>query len=227
MKLVMSLASVFSLNLLADSKLPCTFVSFDYYSQTLIAAIGPVVVVLAVVLLSTLHAFCTHKDSNEHHWLKRAFWGALSIALFFLDVVHPMVCRTLFGFFSCRDLGEAGFWLESDHRVLCKHLENGENIWDERYSKYHGFVSFAAFVWGICVPLLFFVLIRKYELHGLRGDKLVHRALGWMYQPYLMGRSFWLPLEMCRIMMLCSFIGFLAYRCWMKPVVILQRTFVD
>ena len=41
------------------------------------------------------------------------------MALFLLDLMHPAVCRVLCGYFSCRDLGAAGSWLEADYALKC------------------------------------------------------------------------------------------------------------
>ena len=35
-------------------------------------------------------------------------------------------------------------------------------------------------------------------------------------QPFRHGFEWWLPMEMCRVMLLTSFIGWLAQQCWTK-----------
>merc|ERR1711964_594099 len=48
------------------------------------------------------------------------------------------------------------------------------------------------------------------------GDKVVSRALSWMYAPLRHGCEWWLPAEMIRVLILTSTVGFFARTCWMK-----------
>ena len=73
------------------------------------------------------------------------------------------------------------------------------------------------FSWG--TPLLFFLLVRRFKHRGEHGDKQVRAALGWAYLPYRNGREFWFSLEMVRILLLTSFIGFMSSSCEIKMVV--------
>ena len=131
------------------------------------------------------------------------------MALFVLDLIHPLVCRTLGGFFSCRDLASAGSWLAADFSVSCK---DAENNYDSKYAFYIPIVAVCGVTYALGVPLLFVFLVKKFHVQGKHGDKVVKRALGWMYEPFREGKQGWLGFEMVRIVLLSSAIGFLAQR---------------
>ena len=86
----------------------------------------------------------------------------------------------MFDFFTCRDLGSAGRWLEADHAVQCDDEIEPQTEAEQRYVKWWPFVVVAAFLYAIVVPAEFFWLVRKYKVHGLRGATHVQKALGWM-----------------------------------------------
>ena len=136
--------------------------------------------------------------------------------LFVVDLLYPLITRVLFQYFSCRDLGSAGSWLEADHAVDCKSKE------------YTGFVpivaGFAVF-WSVGVPALFLYLVHNFHHHGKAGDKVVRGSIAWMYDPFRAGKEWWLAAELIRLVLLTSAVGWMAERCW--PVMILQRTFLD
>ncbi len=41
-------------------------------------------------------------------------WAAAPYALLLLDILYPQITKTLCSFFSCRNLGSAGWYLEVD-----------------------------------------------------------------------------------------------------------------
>ena len=103
--------------------------------------------------------------------LKTALWKASFSILYAVDLLFPLITRTLFQYFTCRDLKGAGRWLEADHSVDCD---------DPKYSQFRPFVGIFAFFWTVGVPSCFLYLVYRYKHHGHRGDRVVSGALAWM-----------------------------------------------
>ena len=91
--------------------------------------------------------------------------------LFVVDLLFPIITRTLFQYFTCRNLRAAGTWLEADMSVNCE---------SEKYKRYSPFVGVFAVLWACGVPVLFLCLVNRFEHHGKAGDKVVEAAIGWM-----------------------------------------------
>ena len=73
--------------------------------------------------------------------VKDGLWIAAPYVLGFIDLFHPTITRTLCSFFSCRDLGAAGSWLELDYSVQCArgpHEEDGA-FYDALFRDYRCF----------------------------------------------------------------------------------------
>ena len=156
--------------------------------------------------------------------LVAGLWTAAPFFLQAIDFVFPAVTRTLVQFFSCRPLGSAGSWLTVDYSVRCR----GPDKADQAYKEAAPWVAIFAVVYSLGIPALFGFLVHRYSHSGelaSDADKLHHRALGWMWTPFRPGREWWLWVEMLRVLLLTSAIGFLAETCWMKLAVALFIAF--
>ena len=120
------------------------------------------------------------------------------------------MCRVLFQYATCRNLqtgpdGGEGWWLESDYSVEC---------YTDQYWTWVPVVTISALVFAFGVPALFGYLLYHYKDLGKAGDPVIQKSLGWMYEPYRDGKEWWLCVEMVRILLLSSCVGFLARSCW-------------
>ena len=86
----------------------------------------------------------------------------------------------------------------------------------DRYDAYRAWAGAMGAVYAVGVPLLFHFLVRRFKDCGKSGDAVVDSALGWMYQPYRSGREKWLIVEMFRILLLTSCVGFMSRSCYVK-----------
>ena len=86
------------------------------------------------------------------------------------------------------------------------------------YEQYFPWILASSVLYSIGTPAIFGYLLYRFKEHGRKGDKVVDRALGWMYEPFRPGKEWWLIAEMVRILLLTSTIGFVAEsdHCWMK-----------
>ena len=130
MKKLQECAAVLALDLFAESKAPCLFNDWDYYSKLHVSMATPFVITVFVVLVSFVWealSRCQQQRGARRRPLALAqikrsgdslivasMWRASPVALFILDMIYPLCCRTLCSFFSCRNLNEAGWWLEAD-----------------------------------------------------------------------------------------------------------------
>ena len=182
MDLFLSIASFLALDVVTDTKVACFVSDFGYFARIKVAVAGPLAIALIFVLVSILWAACAccsgkktrnaaHRASRFHsdNAVVRGFWAAVHPILFFVDLVHPIVTRTLLQFGTCRDLGSAGRWLEADYSIRC---------YTDDYNTYAGAAWFAGVLYAVGVPAVFMLLINKFKHHGRRGDKLVQKALG-------------------------------------------------
>ena len=109
--------------------------------------------------------------------------------------------------FTCHNLGSAGDWLEADYSTSCSLY---------RYKVYRPWTGAGALLYSIGVPVMFYVLVQKFQERGKKGDAVVQAAISWMYEPYRAGYEWWLPVETLRILLLTSTIGFLSESCYVK-----------
>ena len=108
----MDAAAVFALDLVSETKMPCYFVTFDYYTRIRLVSVGPVAFTAFIFIVCVVYACLTDGKPAKPQQRRRrqrnqlgthlpmtrlsaGLWKAAPIALFFLDLVHPMVCRTL------------------------------------------------------------------------------------------------------------------------------------
>ena len=128
---LLEIASVFALDLFAESKAPCVLTSFTYYDRMNIAMWGPLAMVALFALLGMLKAaqkksrnrtrrgVAASRSTEDHRALgihesvfMKGLWYAAPYALYIIDLIHPTITRTLCSFLtSCRDLASAGWWL--------------------------------------------------------------------------------------------------------------------
>ena len=93
------------------------------------------------------------------------------------------------------------------------------------YTAWFPVVAVFTLVYAIGTPIFFTLLVQWYRERGEKGEQRVQTALGWIYEPYKHGCDFWFGLEMLRVTLLSSLIGFFATACW--PAMILRNTFLD
>ena len=123
MKKLQEFAAVLALDLFAESKAPCLFNDWDYYSKLHVSMAAPFVITVFVVLVSfvweALSRYRAQRGARRRalggdSLIVASMWRASPVALFILDMIYPLCCRTLCSFFACRNLNEAGWWLEAD-----------------------------------------------------------------------------------------------------------------
>ena len=91
------------------------------------------------------------------------------IPAYLLSQIHDR-----FQFFTCRNLGAAGRYLEADYSVDCD---------SDRYRAAFAWVGVAAALWAVAVPALFVFLLARFEDRGrVAGDEVVQASLGWPVQ---------------------------------------------
>ena len=104
-----------------------------------------------------------------------------------VDFVFPAVTRTLVQIGSCLDLGSAGWWLTVDFSVRCYDATQEK---DKDYAEILPHVVGFAAIYSIGIPLAFFYLVHRYRRCSAcitEGDRMRHRALSWMYEPFRLG----------------------------------------
>ena len=123
-----SMANLFAFDVVAESKVPCWVTEFSYYKRIQLAIAAPFLITGAIVGASILWArwyppapqrrtggrHAALESRREEGCCARGLWKAAPYALFCLDFLYPAITRTLLQFFTCRDLGKAGKWLEAD-----------------------------------------------------------------------------------------------------------------
>ena len=142
-----SIASVLAFDIVAETKIECWATGFSYFKRIQLASVAPLAIVAAIVGCSVLWASCTVPDAASRRRLRiadrdassasvahdirkagccvRGLWTAAPVALFALDLLYPAITRVLFNFFTCRNLGDAGRWLEVDYaarQYFAEHL---------------------------------------------------------------------------------------------------------
>ena len=116
MTLLMDAAAVFALDLVSETKMPCYFVTFDYYTRIRLVSVGPVAFTAFIFIVCVVYACLTDGKPAKPQQRRRrqrnqlgthlpmtrlsaGLWKAAPIALFFLDLVHPMVCPSKYNTF--------------------------------------------------------------------------------------------------------------------------------
>ena len=238
MDTLLEMASVFSMDLFSETKMPCAF-DIDYFRKIQIAIAAPLVVSGALAFGGIARAATRRKRKrrktlaqmrmeqrrgSHNSAVRTGLWESAAAILLVVDLIWPSVTRILFQFFSCRDLGDAGKYLEVDYSirpsivsphthkalntlhvnsygmgshcrsVLCKPMTGCDD--NEDYDAYVVPTGVMAFAFAFGVPLLFWWLVHHFKDHGKAGDKVVHAALAWAYEPYRVGSEWWLIAEM-------------------------------
>ena len=215
---VLAVSSLIIFDIFNETRLPCFVPNFSFYTKVLIVTVAPLVLVGVLFVGGVLIAVAKREREIERQEsmleelhivpiVKQGMWMAAAPALFFLDLLWPTITRTLFSFFSCRNLGSSGKWLEASYGVACD---------DDRYAANYYWVLAAASSYALLVPALIYGLARRFEDRGRAGDKKVELALGFAYLPYRPGRNWWLIAENARVLLLTSMVGFMSSSCWVK-----------
>ena len=154
MKPVLALMAVMSFDLVEQARMPCYVVDFNYFDKLRTAALGPIVMTATLIFIGVAWtganrvfegllnskkdveetAGATERQREDRRWRKirrgrgvfRA--GVIAAAPFLLQVVDllfPTTARTLLEYFTCRNLDEAGWYLEADCTLClllsCRH----------------------------------------------------------------------------------------------------------
>ena len=202
MQPLLEMARFLALDFFTQFKLQCVIKSFNFYTRVEIAVVAPVAFAALVVLVCVLlamrrqgqrrrqaimpsHSTVEREKRRGSHGsaVKSGLWTAAPIVLMTIDLVFPTITRTLCQYFTCRSLGGAGRWLEADYAVECD---------TDVYNKHSVPVAVAAVVYSIGIPALFVFLVYRFKNLGKAGDKVVAKALSWMYQPYRAQKEWWL-----------------------------------
>ena len=212
MENLLTLAATFSLDIFSEAKLPCLITEFSYFTRVKIAVVAPIVMAALFGCAGCTYAY--HKARRRkreksklrksmvkrerargsHNVVKDGCWVAAPYLLFTLDVFHPVITKTLCSFFTCRNLGVAGWWLEQAYAVQCSEASENNSEHVGKYKASWTWVAIAAIVYSLGVPLFFYFLVCKFKPLALGGDKVVSRALNWMYAPLRNGCEWW-PVE--------------------------------
>ena len=126
---VTNFASFFALDVLKSARIPCVFTSFDYFDRVRLVIAAPFAVAFVVtvssVILQSVSALYHDADlEGLAKAIKKGYWAAVPVVLFLMDLLHPAVTRVLCQYFSCRNMGVAGFWLSSDYNVSSDSFRN-------------------------------------------------------------------------------------------------------
>jgi len=117
MKMFLGCVSLFAFDLFGETRMPCVVSGFDYYSRVLVAIFAPLTIGVLLVAGGIVRAYFTppRDRKSEDSVIMRGLWNTAAANLFIIDLIYPVITRTLLQFFTCRDLGEAGKWLEVDY----------------------------------------------------------------------------------------------------------------
>ena len=199
--------------------------AFTFYTRVKIAIVAPVATAAAITVGSIVWVIFKPKKGRKrkrfvdiHHakhrgshgsQIKEGLWDAAPLVLFFLDLVYPLVTRTLCSFFSCRHLGNDNYWLEEDYGVksvkilqhtfsdrtrciaqlrpgssfLCNAPQFHDRCYDTEYNEWIPWMWLSACIYAFGLPTLFMFLLKHYMHRGKAGDRVVSKALSWMYDP--------------------------------------------
>ena len=156
--------------------------------------------------------------SNMRSSARRALETCVSLVGMLMDFAFPVCSRTVLQIFRCRELGNAGFFLEADYSLRC---------YDSRWNAWMVLAAPAVLLYAVGIPLGFWLLVRRFKRLGKLDDPDVKRMIGWMYRPFREGKEYWLAVELIRKLILTACIGFMARSCHYKllPVEFLQKHF--
>ena len=120
-----------AMDVVSETKLPCEIKGFNYYTRVKFAVFSPMVLMALAAVggiawrwhlrrqrRKTRKGGRRSHDASTGKLIKDGLWTAAPFALFILDLIWPAVTRALLQYFSCRDLGSVGFWLEADYRQV-------------------------------------------------------------------------------------------------------------
>ena len=105
--------SIFALDLFAETKLPCTFTGFDYFTRINVAILAPPVLT-GVIFLACFAWAALRSDAqttspprrrrvgnnravieNSNSVVSVGLWKGATVTLFMLDLIYPLLTRTL------------------------------------------------------------------------------------------------------------------------------------
>ena len=139
-----AMASVFAVDVFSETKLPCMVANWDYFSRLQVTMLAPVGIILVMFLVGIPWAASNRRQRRSaivNHATKSklrrqrmerkrgtdrsifvaAWWQMAAAILFLVDLIYPTVTRTLLQYFTCRDVGSAGFWLEAARHSSAEH----------------------------------------------------------------------------------------------------------
>ena len=204
MELLITIASTFALDVFSETKIPCLVTAFSFYDKLHAAMLAPVLIIVVSLLGGVLWVSCKPKKRKRkgfaaHHRDRRlhgqgekgvflkGVWTAAPVALFIIDLLFPTITKTLCSFLTCRNLGRAGWYLESSYDTKCAEQGDGHENQDKKYALYLPLVVCVALLYSLGIPLFFYFLVRRYKYLGKAGNADVQSALGWMYEPFRNG----------------------------------------
>jgi hypothetical protein len=201
---LLAVASVFALDLVSETRMPCTLTGFTYFDRVKIAIFAPLALIVMGALVGVLWAAQRHKKrranritvtpsalemerarGSSNSVIKTGLWKAAGPLIFALDLCYPTITRVLWQLNTCRDLGSSGWWLEADYSIKCSNREGmDEDDATKLYDSYLIWARLMAVVYSFGIPALFYILLRTFRERARAGDRLVRGALSWMYTPY-------------------------------------------
>ena len=138
---LLALAATFSMDIFAEAKMPCLVTSFTYFTRVKIAIVAPLIMAALFVLAGIIYAnykvikryrkkvavtgsmLRRERARGSHDSIvKDGCWIAAPYVLFTLDLFHPVITKTLCSYFTCRNLGAAGWWLEQARPIFQRSL---------------------------------------------------------------------------------------------------------
>ena len=131
---------------------------------------------------------------------RRLFKGVapwLSVYLNLYDLMYPLVCRTLLGYFTCRVLPPAGSFLEQDLSIQCEAYAADTTTFDKltrtgKYDECFGlYTAIAFFYWAGTLALYTYLTCSQTMKDKIKLDATTHNMLGWLVDPYREGKEFW------------------------------------
>ena len=197
MNKILELASVFALDIISDGKPKCAFPDFTYITRVKIAAFAPLAIAALLVIYGVLRAAWDHgtrksksrvtamqsketrmarQRGSQDSVLKSGFWRVASAMLMITDFIFPTITRTLLQYFTCHELktpidSDDGRWLEASYEIECG---------TDAYNAYLPLAALFGGIYSLGVPLIFYYLVKRFQEYGMRGDKVVQKAIGWM-----------------------------------------------
>ena len=75
---------------------------------------------------------------------------------------------------------------QADYSIEC---------YDERYRYWSGPIGIISIVYVTGVPAFFAWLVYRFARHGREGDNRVQSAIGFLYEPFRLGKEWWMPVK--------------------------------